>query len=109
MITYYSLASGFLTGKYRSEKDLSKSIRGLGNKLYMNERGFRILRALDKVAKQYHATPASGSLAWLMARPGVTAPISSVTSREQLTELIKATTLILDQASIDLLTDASAG
>jgi aryl-alcohol dehydrogenase-like predicted oxidoreductase len=109
VITYYSLASGFLTGKYRSEKDLSKSIRGLGNKLYMNERGFRILRALDKVAKQYHATPASVSLAWLMARPGVTAPISSVTSREQLTELIKATTLILDQASIDLLTDASAG
>jgi aryl-alcohol dehydrogenase-like predicted oxidoreductase len=108
VITYYSLASGFLTGKYRSENDLSKSIRGPGNKLYMNERGFRILKALDQVAKQYHSTPASVSLAWLMARPGVTAPISSVTSREQLEDLIEATTLTLDQESIELLTNASA-
>jgi aryl-alcohol dehydrogenase-like predicted oxidoreductase len=108
VITYYSLASGFLTGKYRSEKDLSKSIRGHGIKLYMNERGFRILKALDEVAKQCHSTPASVSLAWLMARPGVTAPISSVTSLEQLTALIEATTLALDKESLDLLNDGSA-
>ncbi len=62
VITYYSLASGFLTGKYRSEKDLSKSIRGHGTKLYMNDRGFRILKALDQVAERYHSTPASVSL-----------------------------------------------
>jgi aryl-alcohol dehydrogenase-like predicted oxidoreductase len=108
VITYYSLASGFLTGKYRSDKDLSKSIRGQGSKLYMNERGFLILKALDQVAKQYHSSPASVSLAWLMARPGITAPISSATSVEQLQDLIAATELELSQESIKLLTDASA-
>jgi aryl-alcohol dehydrogenase-like predicted oxidoreductase len=107
VITYYSLASGFLTGKYRSEQDLSKSVRGQGTKLYMNERGFRILKALDQVAKQYHASPTSVAIAWLMARPGVTAPIASVTSLEQLNDLIAAIKLGLDNESIQLLTKAS--
>jgi aryl-alcohol dehydrogenase-like predicted oxidoreductase len=108
VITYYSLASGFLTGKYRSEKDLSKSIRGQGVRLYLNERGFRILKALDQVAKRYRSAPASVALAWLMARPGITAPIASVTSLEQLNDLIEATRLELDRSSLELLNEASA-
>ncbi|MET3979879.1 aryl-alcohol dehydrogenase-like predicted oxidoreductase [Mucilaginibacter sp. UYP25] len=76
VITYYSLASGFLTGKYRSEDDLNKSQRGGGVKKYMNGRGFKILAALDKVAADYDTTPAAVSLAWVMARPGITAPIA---------------------------------
>ena len=67
VISYYSLASGFLTGKYRSEEDLSKSARGAGNKKYLNEKGFRILSALDKVAEKFKSTPASISIAWLLA------------------------------------------
>jgi aryl-alcohol dehydrogenase-like predicted oxidoreductase len=108
VITYYSLASGFLTGKYRSDQDLSKSIRGQGVKIYLNERGFRILKALDEVAKQQHTAPASVALAWLLARPGITAPIASATSVEQLNDLVQATKLELDQASIELLNRASA-
>ena len=108
MITYSSLASGFLTGKYRSGKDLSKSIRGQGMKLYLNDRGFRILEALDQAAEQYDSTPAGVSLAWLMARPGITAPIASATSVEQLNDLIEGTRIKLDQATIDLLKKASA-
>ncbi len=108
VITYYSLASGFLTGKYRSGKDLSKSIRGQGIRLYLNERGFRILNALDQVAKQYHSAPASIALAWIMARPGITTPIASATSVEQLNELLAATSLALDHASLELLNKASA-
>ncbi len=108
VITYYSLASGFLTGKYRSERDLSKSLRGQGIKPYLNKRGLRILEALDGVAKKYHSTPATVSLAWLMARPGITAPIASATSVKQLNELIAATELILDNASLALLNKASA-
>src|SRR5579872_7264164 len=83
VIPYFSLASGFLTGKYRSEADLSKSPRGQGVKKYLNERGFRILAALDQVAQNLHATPGKVALAWLMARPGVTAPIASATSLAQ--------------------------
>src|SRR5262249_23831293 len=79
VIPYFSLAKGFLTGKYRSESDLSKSVRGQGVKSYLNERGFRILQALDQVAKQYNSTPGRVSLAWLIARPGITAPIASAT------------------------------
>jgi aryl-alcohol dehydrogenase-like predicted oxidoreductase len=109
VITYYSLASGFLTGKYRSDRDLSKSIRGQGVKIYLNERGFRILKALDEVAKQKHAAPASVALAWLLARLSITAPIASATSPEQLSDLIAATKLELDQASIEFLNEASAG
>ena len=108
VIPYSSLASGFLTGKYRSEADLSKSARGQGVKGYLNDRGFRILRALDQVAQQHHSTPTSVALARLIARPGITAPIASATSREQLNDLIAATKLELDPASIELLNQASA-
>ena len=108
VITYSSLASGFLTGKYRSEEDRSKSIRGQGIKIYLNDRGFQILEALDQVAEQYASTPAGVSLAWLIARPSITAPIASATSAAQLNDLIEGTKLRLDQASIDLLNKASA-
>jgi aryl-alcohol dehydrogenase-like predicted oxidoreductase len=108
VIPYSSLASGFLTGKYRSEADLSKSARGQGVKGYLNDRGFRILQALDQVARQHHSTPTSVALAWLIARPGITAPIASATSLEQLNDLIAATKLELDRASIELLNQASA-
>jgi aryl-alcohol dehydrogenase-like predicted oxidoreductase len=108
VIPYYSLASGFLTGKYRSEADLTKSPRGQGVKKYLNERGFRILKALDHVAEKHNATPAQIALAWLIARPSITAPIASATSREQLDELVGATTLQLDPESIELLNQASA-
>lgn len=108
VITYFSLASGFLTGKYRSEGDLSRSPRGRRNKQYLNERGFRILRALDQVAAQLNSTPAGISLAWLIARPSVTAPIASATNLEQLGDLIEATRVELDSSSIALLNEASA-
>jgi aryl-alcohol dehydrogenase-like predicted oxidoreductase len=108
VIPYFSLASGFLTGKYRSEADLAASKRGPMVKKYLNDRGFRILRALDEVAQALHATPAKISLAWLMARPGITAPIASATTLEQLNDLTCATELKLDQASIERLNKASA-
>jgi aryl-alcohol dehydrogenase-like predicted oxidoreductase len=107
VISYFSLASGFLTGKYRSEADLSKSKRGGGIKKYLNERGFRILDALDEVAQQHGASPANIALAWLMARPGITAPIASATRLEQLEELIKASQVQLDAVSIEKLNKAS--
>ena len=108
VITYYSLASGFLSGKYRSESDLSKSARGHGIKKYLNERGFRILKALDEVADQTASTPARVALAWLIARPGITAPIASATNLDQLNDLIEAARLKLDKASIERLNKASA-
>lgn len=107
VISYFSLASGFLTGKYRSEDDLSKSPRGRRTKQYLNERGFRILKALDQVASQLESTPARVALAWLIARPSVTAPIASATNLEQLDDLIEATRLELDPSSIELLNEAS--
>jgi aryl-alcohol dehydrogenase-like predicted oxidoreductase len=108
VISFYSLASGFLTGKYRSEKDLSKSPRGQGVKRYLNERGYGILQALDQVAARYKATPATVSLTWMLTRPGLTAPIASATSLEQLQELIESTKLSLDKDSIELLNKASS-
>lgn len=108
VISYYSLGSGFLTGKYRSEADLSKSPRGQGVKQYLNERGFRILGALDEVAARYDSTPARVSLAWLLARPSITAPIVSATSTEQLEDIMAATELKFDEASLGLLNQASA-
>jgi aryl-alcohol dehydrogenase-like predicted oxidoreductase len=107
VITYYSLASGFLTGKYRSENDLSQSNRGQGVKKFLDPRGYKILAALDKVAAEYEVTPAAIALAWIIARPGITAPIASATSIEQLNELTRATTLKLNSDSIDLLNKAS--
>ncbi len=108
VIPYYSLARGFLTGKYRSEADLGKSVRGGGVKQYLNDRGRRILAALDAVSARLGSTPARVVLAWLMARPGVTAPIASATSPEQLTDLIEATRLKLDAEAIAALDQASA-
>jgi aryl-alcohol dehydrogenase-like predicted oxidoreductase len=107
VICYFSLASGFLTGKYRSEADLAKSPRGQMVKKYLNARGLRILAALDQVAQQHGATPTQIALAWLMARPSITAPIASATSLEQLNELVQAADIELSQASIELLNKAS--
>jgi aryl-alcohol dehydrogenase-like predicted oxidoreductase len=108
VIPYYSLASGFLTGKYRGEGDLAKSARGAGVKKYLNERGFRILAALEQMAKKYNSTPAKVSLAWLLTRPTITAPIASATNVAQLRELVDATNLNLDRESVQLLDQASA-
>jgi aryl-alcohol dehydrogenase-like predicted oxidoreductase len=108
VITYYSLASGFLTGKYRSENDLAQSGRGQGVKKYLNPRGYKILAALDKISAEYDATPASIALAWVIARPGITAPIASATSLKQLEALTKATEIQLNSDAIDLLNSASA-
>jgi len=108
VINYFSLAKGFLTGKYRSEADLSQSPRGAGVKQYLNERGSRILSALDQVAGRKDSTAARVSLAWLMARPSITAPIASATKVSQLDDLIEATRLELDSDSIRLLDQASA-
>jgi aryl-alcohol dehydrogenase-like predicted oxidoreductase len=107
VINYWSLAAGFLTGKYRSEADLSKSPRGAGVKKYLDARGLRVLAALDAVAEEYHSTPASVAIAWLIARPSVTAPIASATSIGQLDSLIAATKLELSTDAIGKLNVAS--
>lgn len=108
VVSYFSLAKGFLSGKYRSEADLGQSVRGGGVKAYLNERGFRILAALDSVAKEKSSKPARVALAWLMARPSITAPIASATKLDQLHDLVEATKLELDAASIEKLNEASA-
>jgi aryl-alcohol dehydrogenase-like predicted oxidoreductase len=108
VINYFPLASGFLSGKYRSERDIEQRPRARMLKEYVNERGFKILNALDQVAKKYNATPARVSLAWLLARPSITAPIVSATSIEQLNDLIASVELKLDPPSIQLLNQASA-
>ncbi len=103
VITYFSLAAGFLSGKYRAEADFGKSARGPGMKKYLNPRGLGILEALDDVARRHNATPAQIALAWLMSRPGVTAPIASATSLDQLDELLRAATLRLDADAMQAL------
>ena len=108
VINFYGLARGFLSGKYRSEADLGKSVRGGGVRGYLNERGFRILAALDEVAGALRATPAQVALAWQMARPGLTAPIASATSLPQLRELMGAAQLALPAEAVALLDRASA-
>lgn len=108
VIPYFSLASGFLTGKYRSEKDTSGRSRGSRVQQYLNPRGFRILAALDEVAQEYSATPAQISLAWLLAKPAITAPIASATTTQQLDELLGATRLKLDATAVEKLDQASA-
>jgi aryl-alcohol dehydrogenase-like predicted oxidoreductase len=108
VIVYYSLASGFLSGKYRRKEDLAKSARGGAVEKYLNDRGFRILKALDAVARAHSATPAEVALAWLIARQGVTAPIASATSLEQVDSLVRATQLKLAAAEIQSLDGASA-
>lgn len=107
VLNYYALASGFLTGKYRSESDLGKSMRGGAVKDYLNDRGFRILEALDNVSEQYSANQASIALAWLIKRNSITAPIVSVTSIAQLEDLTRAAALKLNTEDIAILDDAS--
>lgn len=109
VIPYYSLAAGFLTGKYRSEADLSKSARGSKvEKSYLNARGLRVLAAVDAVAADRKVTQAQVALAWLMARPSVTAPIASATTPAQLDELVAATRLNLGADAVARLDAASA-
>ena len=108
VIPYFSLASGFLTGKYRSEDDFHKSKRGPGMQKHLHARGHAILDALDAVGKRLQATPAQGALAWLMTRPAVTAPIASATSVTQLGEIMASTRLVLDEDALRDLERASA-
>ncbi|MGJ7492298.1 aldo/keto reductase [Variovorax sp. ZT4R33] len=108
VINFYALAAGFLTGKYRSEADAAKSLRGANTtKKYLNARGLRILEALDAVAASHGATPAQVAIAWQIAQPAITAPIASATSVPQLEELAKAATLVLDPVAIATLDAAS--
>ncbi len=105
---YYGLANGFLAGKYRSRDDLGKSPRGLRNMEYLDGRGMRVLAALDEIAAETGAALATIALAWTMAQPKITAPISSATSLEQLQELTAALTFELNDAQMERLTAASA-
>ena len=107
VITYYSLASGFLTGKYRSDDDLNKSKRGQGVKKYLNDRGFIILKALDEIAASHNSSPASVAIAWVIARQGITAPIASATSLKQLKDIVAATELKLNGQDVEILNNSS--
>jgi aryl-alcohol dehydrogenase-like predicted oxidoreductase len=108
VIPYYSLASGFLTGKYRSEADLGTKARAAGVRKYVNERGFGILKALDGVAERHKATQAQVALAWMLAQPAISAPIASATSTAQLTDILKCASLKLSAADLSELDKASA-
>jgi aryl-alcohol dehydrogenase-like predicted oxidoreductase len=108
VITYYSLAKGFLSGKYRSPADLGQSPRGGGVRGYLNPRGSRILDALAEVAARHGAKSAEVALAWLIAQPGVTAPIASATSPAQVDSLIRAATLALSADDLAALDSAAA-
>ncbi|CAH2802894.1 MAG: Aldo/keto reductase, SCO4109 family [uncultured Caballeronia sp.] len=108
VVPYYALASGFLSGKYRSKKDTWNKARGSRVEKYLDDRGLTILDALDEVAKHNDTTPASVALAWLIARPSVTAPIASATSVGQLESLAAATRLALADEDVKLLDEASA-
>jgi len=108
VISYYGLAKGFLSGKYRSKEDLGKSVRGGGIQEYLNPRGMRILAALDTVSARHKATQAEVALAWVIARPGVTAPIASATRLDQVDSLIKAVSLTLGADDLAELDKASA-
>jgi aryl-alcohol dehydrogenase-like predicted oxidoreductase len=109
VINFYSLAAGFLTGKYRSGADADKSARGKTTvSKYLNERGLRILAALDQAAAATGSTPGQVAIAWLLTRPGIASPIASATSLAQLNELVKAAQLKLDPATVAALDRASA-
>jgi aryl-alcohol dehydrogenase-like predicted oxidoreductase len=108
VLPFYGLASGFLTGKYRSEADFGKSVRGGRMAALLNERGLRVLAALDDIAAEAGAAPAQVALAWLAAQPGVAAPIASATSLAQLEELLGVLTLELSVEQVERLTAASA-
>jgi aryl-alcohol dehydrogenase-like predicted oxidoreductase len=107
VVPYFGLASGFLTGKYRTPDDFGKSVRGGGMKRYLDDRGLGVLQALDEVAAEADATPAQVALAWLAAQPGVTAPIASATSVAQLEELLSVFTLELSADQVERLNAAS--
>ena len=109
VINFYALAAGFLTGKYRTEADAAKSARGKNTTAkYLNERGLRILGALDTVAARIGATPGQVAVAWQIVQPGITAPIASATSLAQLQDLVKASQLTLDAEALATLGAASA-
>ena len=108
VLPYYGLASGFLTGKYRSSDDLGKSVRGGRMTAYLEGKGLPVLKAMDEVAEETGATLAQIALAWLAAQPGVTAPIASATSVQQLEELLPAMDLTLNAAQLDKLDAAGA-
>lgn len=108
VISYYGLAKGFLSGKYRSKADVGKSPRGSSAAAYLNERGMRILAALDEVSAAHGVSQAQVALAWIMARPGITAPIASATSLDQLDSLTAAVSLHLSVADMKRLDTASA-
>ncbi|RWX76709.1 aldo/keto reductase [Neorhizobium lilium] len=108
VINYYGLASGFLTGKYRDKADTEGKARGAKALGYLNDKGLRILAALDEVAVETDAEPAAIALAWAGQRPGVTAPIASATSATQLEAIIAAGNLKLSDGQMQLLTEAGA-
>ena len=108
VINFYALASGFLSGKYRTAADLGQSARGQGVRKYLNEAGLRVLDALDAVAQRCKATPAQVALAWQIARPSITAPIASATSLGQLAGLVAAAQLHLDADAVGQIDAASA-
>jgi aryl-alcohol dehydrogenase-like predicted oxidoreductase len=108
VISYFSLASGFLTGKYRSDADIAARARKGMLQKYFNPRGMRILDALDRIASDLNATPAQVALAWIMAKPAIVAPIASATSLDQLKDLVAAASLRLDAAAMRTLNEASA-
>jgi aryl-alcohol dehydrogenase-like predicted oxidoreductase len=108
VIPYFSLAAGFLTGKYRSQQDTEKAARGSMVQKYLNDWGFAVVAALDEVANAHGSTPARVALAWLLAQPGITAPIASATNEKQLVDLAEAAKLKLDAESIQRLNKVSA-
>lgn len=108
IIPYFSLASGFLTGKYRSKADLAGKTRGGMVEKYLNDRGLNVLHTLDSIAQTHDSTPARVALAWLLTRPGITAPIASATTTDQLNELVEASRLTLERSSIEKLSAVSA-
>ncbi|AYM99754.1 aldo/keto reductase [Chryseobacterium sp. 3008163] len=107
VFTYWSLAAGFLTGKYRTEDDLAKSTRGEGVRKYLDKKGLEVLKALDQMSEKHETTQASVALAWLLANPLVTAPIVSATSESQLKTLFQAPELKLSSDDIELLNKMS--
>jgi aryl-alcohol dehydrogenase-like predicted oxidoreductase len=109
VLTYSSLASGFLSGKYRSKSDLGKSVRGPRMEGRLSELGVRVLAALDAVAERLTVAPSAVAIAWIVAQPGVTAALASATSMEQLNELMEGATLQLDAAARKQLDDAVPG
>jgi aryl-alcohol dehydrogenase-like predicted oxidoreductase len=107
VIPYFSLAAGFLSGKYKSKADAEGKARGGMVGKYLNDYGFGVVKALEEVAKETNSTPSRVALAWLIAQPGITSPIASATSDKHLEDLVEATKLKLDTAAIEKLTKVS--